>query len=333
MPDICIVTCLTRTAVFCDVNLLPADKTKRVEYTKPVRYLDSVTRTCLSPYQAVYGSLDVFVCQVDKSLKLDYSRDELICGDSCESSLNFNSSTCEYWASVGECIFKLDYWCRCSFSCKVAPFCQKLGNYDTNCQCGIWAKAGRCDEPYIQIKCETTCQLRKTVTCAESQLPSAPGYAFQYTSPIRYLDTVTIECANGFDTTAGDYIHIACLANGSFNRSFYHSAITCIDPTTPLAIENTDICVCGCHVVYSNVSEYEVAKQKSLQIRDDLLVDTRNLSATIRKKISIPDYRPSAQGVGSLAVIILCCTVGCFILLDLRAFSRHLKMLKSNILD
>ena len=56
-----------------------------------------------------------------------------------------------------------------------------------------------------------------------------------------------------------------------------------------------------------------------------LSVDRSNLSSTTRKKTSAPDYRPSAQGLGAVGVIVIVAVISSIVALDLTTLIRDVK--------
>ena len=56
-----------------------------------------------------------------------------------------------------------------------------------------------------------------------------------------------------------------------------------------------------------------------------LTVDKSNLSSTTRKKTSAPDYRPSAQGLGAVGVIVIVAVIASIVALDLTTIIRDVK--------
>ncbi|XP_067663983.1 fibropellin-1-like [Haliotis asinina] len=73
---------------------------------------------------------------------------------------------------------------------------------------------------------------------------------------------------------------------------------------------------CGCPCYLSgNLSNTELAAKVAL-IKSILLVDKSKLSSTIRKKISVPDERPSSTGIGFSGITCLIAAFGFFILMD-----------------
>lgn len=64
------------------------------------------------------------------------------------------------------------------------------------------------------------------------------------------------------------------------------------------------------------------------QLKKELTIDTKNLSATVNKLKSAPDSRMSSKSLGILGIVLLCVFFGGIILIDLTSLPVHYKTLK-----
>nr|KAG5699134.1 hypothetical protein BaRGS_014433 [Batillaria attramentaria] len=81
-------------------------------------------------------------------------------------------------------------------------------------------------------------------------------------------------------------------------------------------------CLCSCSPNNrpQNVSLellLEAVQREIKKTQEDLLLDTSNLSATIRRKTSAKDSRPAAQATGAIGIVMLVVVFGSIILPDL----------------
>ncbi|XP_046577725.1 mucin-5AC-like [Haliotis rubra] len=72
-----------------------------------------------------------------------------------------------------------------------------------------------------------------------------------------------------------------------------------------------DICSCNC-----NSTDNKTLEEKIEEIVLFLTVDKSKTSKSIRKRISVPDNRPSAQNIGFLGIAVLVATGGLFLVAD-----------------
>ena len=87
---------------------------------------------------------------------------------------------------------------------------------------------------------------------------------------------------------------------------------------------------CGCATA-SAPSTLAEAQTEAQQIRAELTVPARNLSATVRRRTSAPDPRPSARGVGWMGVAVAGGLLVAVFFLDLTSLKRDLRRLTSNV--
>ncbi|KAL8598762.1 hypothetical protein ACOMHN_033325 [Nucella lapillus] len=87
---------------------------------------------------------------------------------------------------------------------------------------------------------------------------------------------------------------------------------------------------CGCRDQGAPTTMAEaVAEEK--RIKSQLTLPTANLSATVRRKTSVMDARPSAQAVGVVGVGVIGSLLALVVILDLTSLRRDLRMLMTNI--
>ncbi len=101
------------------------------------------------------------------------------------------------------------------------------------------------------------------------------------------------------------------LTNATFTTSDYGL-------TTLSTNGSSDNCWCDCYYVISpptNMTQEQLLKAIQ-RIYNELLLNKNNISASVRKRISIPDYRPSAQSIGYVGVLVLVTTLGSIVALD-----------------
>ncbi|KAK7486344.1 hypothetical protein BaRGS_00022392 [Batillaria attramentaria] len=84
-------------------------------------------------------------------------------------------------------------------------------------------------------------------------------------------------------------------------------------PQTPVMCQ---ACCRAVNVTARNLSAIEVQQQIE-EIRVHLRVDKRNLSATVRRKMSAPDNRPSARATGISGVVVMMVVFGAIVVPDL----------------
>ncbi|CAL1540124.1 unnamed protein product [Lymnaea stagnalis] len=87
---------------------------------------------------------------------------------------------------------------------------------------------------------------------------------------------------------------------------------------------------CSCSCAHTNVTLTGLQLQKlgisaAVKIVADLTVDKQILSQTIRRKISIPDQRPSAKSIGYFGVVIMATVALVIVLMDVPHFFQMAK--------
>ncbi|XP_071111830.1 autotransporter adhesin BpaC-like [Haliotis cracherodii] len=94
-----------------------------------------------------------------------------------------------------------------------------------------------------------------------------------------------------------------------------------------------EACTCRCKPppLKPNQTPLEAAVERAEQVSEELHLDTRNLSATIRRKESASDERPSASAGGYVACLLLSGIGLAFLLADALSIMTHLHLLKSNV--
>lgn len=64
------------------------------------------------------------------------------------------------------------------------------------------------------------------------------------------------------------------------------------------------------------------------QIEKELKVDTKNLSSSINKRISVKDSRPSSVSIGVVGIVFLALIFGIVVLIDIFSLPQYLENLK-----
>lgn len=86
-------------------------------------------------------------------------------------------------------------------------------------------------------------------------------------------------------------------------------------------------CMCPCGMVhvpkYTDINDEKLA-QEIEQMQKELTVLKNQTSAALRKKISVKDFRPSANASGAVCVVVLMVIAGCIIVPDLIRALRHI---------
>ena len=87
-------------------------------------------------------------------------------------------------------------------------------------------------------------------------------------------------------------------------------------------------CVCPCDKVHEvkNYTSEELSKLIE-ELKKELTVNKAVLSATIRKKISVMDYRPSAKSIGSVGAVLITLIFVLLIGFDIPLLKEHLTKL------
>ncbi|KAK3596599.1 hypothetical protein CHS0354_020942 [Potamilus streckersoni] len=99
--------------------------------------------------------------------------------------------------------------------------------------------------------------------------------------------------------------------------------------------DNTGPCDCSvpCAWAWNTTMSEEEVKQEVTKLKKKLAVNKDELAATIRSKISIKDFRPSATSLGVLGIILLTLTVGGIVILDITTLVRDFRRLCENLYD
>nr|XP_034338769.1 E-selectin-like [Crassostrea gigas] len=130
----------------------------------------------------------------------------------------------------------------------------------------------------------------------------------------RYLNGVAhFACNAGFQHTNGS-LQRECLSSGDWSG---------VAPVCTFIRE----CMCPCGMVhvpkYTDINDKKLA-QEIEQMQKELTVLKNQTSAALRKKISVKDFRPSANASGAVWVVVLMVIAGCIIVPDLIRALRHL---------
>ncbi|KAK7476660.1 hypothetical protein BaRGS_00032058 [Batillaria attramentaria] len=119
-------------------------------------------------------------------------------------------------------------------------------------------------------------------------------------------ETAETSTGNDFVTTAGDYT-ASTDATGTATTS------------TP---QLTSPCCQACQRGSTGSWNQSVTQVQDeiARLQKELTLDKTNLSATVRRKTSAEDSRPSAQATGLVGVVLMATVAGLIIVLDLRAW-------------
>ncbi|XP_071087770.1 IgGFc-binding protein-like [Haliotis cracherodii] len=87
---------------------------------------------------------------------------------------------------------------------------------------------------------------------------------------------------------------------------------------------SSSACLCLCKGARLEVLDEAVVKEVTDEIKEELLLDTKSLSKTVRKYISATDERSSAKDVGTLGIVLLSFTFGLMIVPDILSCCKRL---------
>ncbi|XP_067657197.1 uncharacterized protein [Haliotis asinina] len=124
------------------------------------------------------------------------------------------------------------------------------------------------------------------------------------------------------------WLHISGVSGGSFITTVDYGLTTLAANTT-----NTADCVCDCSILTTFVANItkEQLEIEIKRIQNKLLLNKENISATVRKRISVPDYRPSAQSIGYVGILVLVASLGSIVVLDFTSLLRDIKVAVANL--
>ena len=144
-----------------------------------------------------------------------------------------------------------------------------------------------------------------------------------------------LECAVTINSPC--FAHPVSLLSRRSQNPFENSIQTQRDSRCFLLAEipyKNDSCWLECNCRKSSVpATIEEAKAEDKKIKSELTLPTGNLSATVRRKTSATDPRPSAQGVGWLGVSFASALLVAVCILDVTSLKRDLGTLVSNVKD
>ncbi|XP_067660434.1 serine-rich adhesin for platelets-like [Haliotis asinina] len=89
-------------------------------------------------------------------------------------------------------------------------------------------------------------------------------------------------------------------------------------------VSTSSVCVCLCKGTRLEILDEQSVKDVTEEIKGELVLDTKTLSKTVRKYISAPDERQSAQSVGTLGIVLLAFTFGLMIIPDVLSCCKAL---------
>lgn len=101
----------------------------------------------------------------------------------------------------------------------------------------------------------------------------------------------------------------------------------------PHASRADEVCFCPCDLMKPDSEEFLnlTAEEIVEKIVKEISVEKSNTSAHIRKQTSAKDHRPSAKGLGALAIVLLSVTFGGIFLLDIRRLKEDICLMISNL--
>ncbi|XP_076467572.1 uncharacterized protein LOC143298577 [Babylonia areolata] len=228
------------------------------------------------------------------------------------------------------------------------------GSGSADWSCAVWNVV----EPFLMVaNCSMAtnilCQLPATGTASGCTFRDLPGMSITSAGPTAISGSITdqAQCLDGCKGTSG------CWA-GDWNPSTQvcrhllgYNATT--RPTLPtlgsdansvafgktclhyqeMSPEDSEF-VCNCGAI--EIPETEEEKEQFLEehkeeVQKELIVPTATLSATIRKKESAPDERPSSTSIGFLGISLIVIVFGSLVLLDLTSLLAHIKLAATNV--
>lgn len=155
-----------------------------------------------------------------------------------------------------------------------------------------------------------------------SYMSSTPAFTGESSMPTSSL--VSSSSATYFSTTEP----LSSVINSASSPDL--STKPSLDLTSPLAPSFSSECTCQCFGPTTSLSEEE-SKSKMSKLREELTIPKKDLSSTIRKKTSAPDYRVSATSIGLVGVGIMCVVFGTIIVMDIGVMASHLGILYRNV--
>ncbi|XP_067661243.1 uncharacterized protein [Haliotis asinina] len=102
------------------------------------------------------------------------------------------------------------------------------------------------------------------------------------------------------------------------------TAVATVTDDTTGGLQEVCLCRCGERVILPNETQ-QFLKQYDIEIKINLTLDAKTLSAYIRAKTSANDERPSAQNFGYLGICLLTITFGILILSDILNMFKIIK--------
>ncbi|XP_062619012.1 uncharacterized protein LOC134280581 [Saccostrea cucullata] len=104
--------------------------------------------------------------------------------------------------------------------------------------------------------------------------------------------------------------------------------------TTGTFLNSGESCLCSCDYFdkvkfWSNennlLKQFKDLEIKLTEIRNQLVVNVRNLSSNVRLRVSAPDERKSSAVMGTLGIIIMSFVFGVIIISDFPIFFQHIR--------
>ncbi|XP_046563390.1 uncharacterized protein LOC124272269 [Haliotis rubra] len=169
--------------------------------------------------------------------------------------------------------------------------------------------------PYLLISNKTLDQCKETCDTYESS--NNECWLYQYDS-----NSGATSCTLVISEGKPVLINI----QGGSNVNLYTKY--CVEVEKFTDCKDGEECICG--NVTSNPTP-EQLEEILEETKEKLTVPTKNLSATIRKKTSAADDRPSSQTMGYFGITMITVTLGGLVLLDCTSMLRDLKIMMYNL--
>ncbi|XP_061175863.1 uncharacterized protein LOC133184800 [Saccostrea echinata] len=107
------------------------------------------------------------------------------------------------------------------------------------------------------------------------------------------------------------------------------SSVESIFSSPDILASSSSYCACPCRTVNNVTYTPEELQKKLEQMKAELTVEAKETNKYKRTLISVPDHRPSARGIGSLGILILCTIIILLVAFDFPRAAQHtLKLVK-----
>ncbi|XP_062573604.1 uncharacterized protein LOC134235488 [Saccostrea cucullata] len=93
--------------------------------------------------------------------------------------------------------------------------------------------------------------------------------------------------------------------------------------SSPDILASSSNCNCPCRTVHNITYTPEELQKKLEQMKAELTIEAKETSKYKRTLISVPDHRPSARGIGSVGILILCTIIILLVAFDFPRAAHH----------